>query len=395
MHATIIGGGRIGRGFVASLLKRNHVEITFFDTDQELVKNFEQHSSYTVHVLGNEKENTIINEYKINHINNSQAWADELTKTDIIFTAVGGKNLTSLGKIIGKNYQQALAREDVPSFILVTCENWMTPAEDLQQAIETQLADAEKYIFQRHVDITQAVIRASGTSAPNGEETINPLDTWVQDYWVLPVDGKRLQNHQKPNLQYFEFRDDFGEMLAQKIYTNNTSVALIAYLGYLKGINYVADAANDSDIEPILEMGYEEINQALIYSLGVSEESQLEFSRVAEAKYKDYSIVDEVIRIGRDPIRKLASDDRLIGPANMAMDAGVNPKAISLATAAAIYFDYPKDPSSVELKRIRETQGIDAVLEEVCGISKESTLANLIKESISELKEHQWIKGEA
>ncbi|WP_038021747.1 NAD-binding protein, partial [Tetragenococcus muriaticus] len=177
MHATIIGGGRIGRGFVASLLKRNHVEITFFDTDQELVKNFEQHSSYTVHVLGNEKENTIINEYKINHINNSQAWADELTKTDIIFTAVGGKNLTSLGKIIGKNYQQALAREDVPSFILVTCENWMTPAEDLQQAIETQLADAEKYIFQRHVDITQAVIRASGTSAPNGEETINPLDT--------------------------------------------------------------------------------------------------------------------------------------------------------------------------------------------------------------------------
>ncbi|KFN88958.1 mannitol-1-phosphate 5-dehydrogenase [Tetragenococcus muriaticus 3MR10-3] len=221
------------------------------------------------------------------------------------------------------------------------------------------------------------------------------MDTWVQDYWVLPVDGKRLQNHQKPNLQYFEFRDDFGEMLAQKIYTNNTSVALIAYLGYLKGINYVADAANDSDIEPILEMGYEEINQALIYSLGVSEESQLEFSRVAEAKYKDYSIVDEVIRIGRDPIRKLASDDRLIGPANMAMDAGVNPKAISLATAAAIYFDYPKDPSSVELKRIRETQGIDAVLEEVCGISKESTLANLIKESISELKEHQWIKGEA
>jgi len=394
MHATIIGGGRIGRGFVASLLKRNQVEANFFDADQELVKNFEQNSSYTVHVLGNEEENTIVNGYKIYHIDNKQAWANELNRTDIIFTAVGGKNLASLGKTIGKNYQQALAKERVPSFILITCENWMTPAEDLQQAIEEQLTDTEKNIFWRNVDVTQSVIRASGTSAPNGEETTNPLDTWVQDYWVLPVDGKRIQNHQSPNWNYFEFKDDFGEMLAQKIYTNNTSVALIAYLGYLKGIKYVADAANDPEIEPILEMGYEEINKALIYSLGVSEKSQLEFSRVAEAKYKDYSIVDEIIRIGRDPIRKLALDDRLIGPANMALDAGINPKAISLATAAAIYFDYSKDPSSVELKRIRETQGVDAVLEEVCSIPRDSILANLIKESISELKERQWIKEE-
>lgn len=392
MHATIIGGGRIGRGFLTSLLRRNHIEINFFDASKELVKDFEQYKSYTVHVLGNEKENTTVDGYNSYHIDDSKAWTTELNKANIMFTAVGGKNLSSLGKTIGKNYHQALKEGGTPSFILITCENWMTPADDLQEAIESQLTDEEKKIFRDHVDVTQAVIRASGTSAPAGEESANPLDTWVQDYWVLPVDGKRIQNHQKPDWQYFEFKDDFGEMLAQKIYTNNTSVALIAYLGYLKGINYVADAANDPEIESILKAGYEEINQALIYSLGVSKESQLEFSRVAEAKYKNYAIVDEVVRIGRDPIRKLAVDDRLIGPAKMALDAGVTPKAISLATAAAIYFDYSKDPASVELKKIRETQGVDTVLEEICGISKDSDLANLIKKSISELRKLQWIK---
>ncbi|GAA3019355.1 mannitol dehydrogenase [Tetragenococcus solitarius] len=394
MRATIIGGGRIGRGFVASLLKRNQVEIDFFDTNKQLMKEFEQYNSYTVHVLGNTEENTVIDGYHSSHIDDSKAWATELNQTDIIFTAVGGKNLTSLGTTIGKNYQQALAKGEIPSFILITCENWMTPADDLQQAIESQLTNEEKEVFQNHVDVTQAVIRASGTSAPPGKETANPLDTWVQDYWVLPVDGKRIQKHSKPDLRYFEFNDNFGEMLAQKIYTNNTSVALIAYLGYLKGISHVADAANDPEIEPILEAGYQEINQALVYSLGVSQESQLEFSRVAEAKYKDYAIVDEVVRIGRDPLRKLAVDDRLIGPAKMALDAGITPKAISLATAAAIYFDYSKDPAAEELKKIRETQGVDTVLEEICGIAKDSILANLIKEGISELKERQWIKEE-
>ncbi len=43
-----------------------------------------------------------------------------------------------------------------------------------------------------------------------------------------------------------------------------------------------ADAANDPEIVPILEEAYREINAALIHGLGVTEESQLKFSKRAK-----------------------------------------------------------------------------------------------------------------
>lgn len=392
MHATIIGGGRIGRGFAASLLERNQVEKNFFDMNEQVVQQFQEKETYKVHVLGHPEKDTTIHSFEGYSISDTDALAKELAKTDFVVTAVGGKNLVQLGETIGKSYKEALKNGEKPGFIILTCENWMTPADDLKSAILQQLSSEEQEIFSEKVDVTQGVIRASGTSAPAGEETSNPLDTWMQDYWVLPVDRKRITQNPIPDWDYFDFDDQFGEMLAQKIYTNNTSVALIAYLGYLKGHRYVADAANDPEIEPILKKCYEEINAALIETLGVSEESQLEFSRTAEEKYKDRTIVDEVTRIGRDPIRKLAPDDRLIGPAEMALEADVQPEAIAMGTAAALYFDYPQDPVSVELKKMREQQGIAYVLETICGLSKENPLTELIYQSIDTLKEKQWIK---
>lgn len=394
MHATIIGGGRIGRGFVSSLLTKNDVTFNFIDLSEELIQHFNEGSQYMVHILGNKQKDTIIKAFKGFNLTDNIAWQKELEQTDFIFTAVGGKNLVSLGRVLGEQYSNALKAGNTPKFILVTCENWMTPADDLRTTILETLTLSEQSVFIENVDVTQGVIRASGTSAPEGEETINPLDTWMQDYWSLPIDAKRIEKNGIPEWVYFEFKEDFGEMLAQKIYTNNTSVALIAYLGYLKGYEKVSDAANDPEIETILKQCYEEINYGLIHSLGVSEESQLEFSKVAEDKYKDPKIIDYVTRIARDPIRKLAPDDRMIGPAKMAISEGLSPEAIATGTAAALFYDHPEDEVAQELKRIRKKDGLHAVLKQICGLEKQDPLTQLILKKVKDLKNQGWISEE-
>lgn len=318
MKAIVIGAGRIGRGFIAELLMKNQASLFFFDYSRELVAEMNRQKKYTVHVLGAPEKNSVISDFTAYSIEDENRLALEWESADFIFTAVGGKNLGTVAILLAKAFQHAYRRGVLKPLNIVTCENWIDPADELKEAILNQLTPKEQSAFAAAIGVSESVILCSGVGAPPGEATENPVDTWVQNYWSLPVDKSRIVG-QPPILEHIDFIDDFGNLLQQKIYTNNTSVALIAYLGYLKGHTYVPDAANDPEIETILDQAYHEINQALINGLNIEAQSQLEFSKRAKEKYQDRNLVDLVVRIARDPLRKLRPMDRLIGPARLAL----------------------------------------------------------------------------
>ena len=392
MKAVIIGAGRIGRGFVTSLLKRNSVDITFFDVSIDVVNQLNEFEKYKIHVLGNAEKDIKIDNYKAFLLSNQNELIKALEESSFVFTSVGGKNLKNVGICIAEAYHELYEVGKNPQNIFVTCENWLTPADDLKDAIVSTLTESEKKIFNSNNDVSQAVIRASGTAAPKDYDLKNPMDTWVQDYWIIPVDSDKIKVNNIPVWEFFDFTPSFGNMLYQKIYTNNTSVALIAYLGSLKGYTVLSDAANDDDIVKLLDQGYDEINKALISELNVSEESQKEFSRVAKEKYQDRTIIDDVRRIARDPIRKLSSTDRLIGPSKMALNAGFEPEALSKAIAAALYYSNNEDEISLKLQKMREKLGDMATLSKVSGLALDDPLMVLVKEAINELKTNNWIR---
>ncbi len=86
-----------------------------------------------------------------------------------------------------------------------------------------------------------------------------PQDVWVQNFWYLPIDKSRLKG-EIPKIKSVELMDHFGNFLTQKMYTNNTSNAVIAYTGYLLGYDILADAANSPEIQKLLDSAYKEIN---------------------------------------------------------------------------------------------------------------------------------------
>ena len=56
------------------------------------------------------------------------------------------------------------------------------------------------------------------------------------------------------------------------------------------------------------------------------------------------------------------------------------------------YYDEPTDEFSIELKKIRENEGFDAIIERVCKLDLNSDLAKLIKEKLAYIKEIGWVK---
>jgi mannitol-1-phosphate 5-dehydrogenase len=213
----------------------------------------------------------------------------------------------------------------------------------------------------------------------------------VQDYWVLPVDASGIRG-KLPEIKGIMPIEAFEGFLERKFYTYNAANGTVSYLGYLRGHSLISDAAADLEILEILSGVYLETGAALAKKFNLKLEDQLTFGKTSLAKLQDRTIVDSIERNARDPIRKLGPQDRLIGPARLVLEHGGLPVCLSLAIAAAIHYDEPSDQIALELRKMREEEGIDSILVSVCGIEADGELAALIRQGIVQLKNRGWIK---
>ncbi|MGL9775006.1 MAG: hypothetical protein ACR5LG_16360 [Sodalis sp. (in: enterobacteria)] len=92
-----------------------------------------------------------------------------------------------------------------------------------------------------------------------------------------------------------------------------------------------------------MDQVYQETNKALSLKHHCILEEQTRFSEQAKRKYQDYAIIDDVRRHANDPIRKLGSDDHLIGAARLVQLYHLPVAGISTAIAAALHYDNPED----------------------------------------------------
>lgn len=379
--AIVFGAGRIGRGLVSQILSKNDYHIVHVDAFPSLVESMEKEKEYTIHVMGYPEKNTTVKNLEAYEISNYAKIAEVWNDADYVFTAVGGNNLESLAQHISEIYK---LRTSTKTSNIIICENWLNPAAEVSGYLANNLgSDYED--FQKIIGISEAVVLTTGAADPSGN-TEPTLDTWLQDFLYLPVNEKRLI---KPyhTLEYLDYIEDFGDLLKQKIYTNNTSVASISYLGYVLGHTVIPHAANDPKIEPILDAIYDEINVGLIKGLGISEEKQLAFAKRAKEKYQDYNIADQVVRVGRDPIRKLRIDDRLVGPALLCLELGVEPTALAMATASALRFDADKE--GLEVNAYYLEHGVAETLNKYSGLDADHPFVALVEKADREME--AWI----
>ena len=383
MKALVFGAGKIARGFVGQLLELSGWETTFVDINRDLVQALNEKGTYTVHILGDPSLNTDVTHYRAIALDDEAAIRQTLGEADLAFTSVGGKNLESVGAVIAAAWK-GVTRKKPLNFI--TCENWKDAGKVLENGIVKNLDGADKAYFEEHVAVSEGVIMRTGAEPSADQKAQEPLGVWVQNFWELPVNRDTFKG-ELPEVKGVYLMEHFGHFLEQKMYTNKTSNAVIAYNGYLYGYEILPEAAVSPQIAPLLDEVYPEINAALVAELGVDPEKQAALAKKARAKYSDPELVDRIIRNAKDPIRKLGPQDRLIAPAHMALKHGIDPKVIIRTIAAALYYDELTDESAVELKRLRETEGIPYILKNICKLDEKEVLYTRILEAVEELKQ--------
>ena len=98
-------------------------------------------------------------------------------------------------------------------------------------------------------------------------------------------------------------------------------------------------------------------------------------------RFMNSKLFDPISRVARDPIRKLAPDNRLILSLRMLVALKLPYNFTSKGIKAAYFYCDKKDDSSLYLNNLIKLNGIDKTMKEISGIEKFDPIKDIIKNS--------------
>lgn len=372
--ALIFGAGKTGRGFAAHLAFLGGYDIVLIDKNRQLISDLKDAGQYRIQILDNEEKSDIINFSGAYHIDDV-SWQDEFVTTSLVFTAVFGNNLEELATHLTPAFQKRYAANPKQVLTIITCENITNAASLLKDGVGKNLGSEKEIWISEYIGFSESIIFRTCLEATAEQPS---LTIRAQNFFELPCDGDAV----KETLQVHGLKPlkNFSHQLRRKIYTYNCINAVITYLGAKKGYTQLYDAGNDEAILQTARKAANETSLAQITEFHFDPKEQEEWTNAAFAKFSDKNIPDPIERNGADPVRKLSRDDRLIGPALLAMKHGIYPEGLLEGIMAC--FDYFDSNKNFKVSDLIKEKGINSVLQEVCGLSKYEALFTLIKERV-------------
>ncbi len=380
-EAVIFGAGNVGRGFIGQLFAEAGYAVTFVDVDDRLIAALQERGWYRIELVDNERiEQVQVGPVRALHsARQPEQAAAALARASLAATAVGARVLPLIAPLVAEGIERRRAAGEDAPLNLIVCENLKDAAATFRAMVETHLSEAGRAYARARIGFVDTVI---GRMVPPPTPEMlaeDPSRILVEPYRELPIDRQAFIGPIPP-IQGLEACDNFPAYTARKLYIHNCGHAVLAYLGYLRGYTYGYEALEDPRIRPVLEQALVEARQGIVAGYGVSADWLDAHARDLLRRFANRALGDTIFRLGRDPIRKLAPTDRLVGAARLAEKAGTRPEALALGIAAALRFDPPADPIAVELQARLQSEGFDAVLAGISAIHPGEPLADLVKE---------------
>ncbi len=377
MRAVMYGAGNIGRGFIAKRFFLSGMETTFIDVNIDLVERLRAARKYPVYVT---RRGTYATEWVENVTaisgRDSALVAGEIADADILATALGVNVLPRVAQVIADGILLRKEKSGRPLNILI-CENLIGSDSYLRGLVAPYIPDEAKDYFENQIGFVSVSVCITVPPTPQCFLEENPLAVCTDDYSELPVnlDGFRPVGCELPKIDSMVAFSPFSYFLERKLLIHNMGHALMAYIGWQKKINLIYDIACDGEIKYILTRALIESARALAKKHNVPTDDLMQFVENLMVRFENKLLVDDVLRVGRDPKRKLAAGDRLGGAFRLVKETGGVPAHIAVGIAAALLFDHPEDPIALEVSGYAREAGVGAALEKYCSITAPTDVA--------------------
>jgi mannitol-1-phosphate 5-dehydrogenase len=366
--AVHFGAGNIGRGFVGLILHRAGYEVVFADVVGELIDALNSTPSYQVKEVGLDSREEAVDNYRaINSRNDEPAVIAEIAAADIVTTAVGPTVLKFVAPVIAAALRERA--DGAAPLTVMACENAINATNVLRDHIRSNVADDEwPAVEAKAVFANTAVDRIVPAQAADAG-----LDVTVETYFEWAIERPPFGGNE-PSIPDATWVDDLAPYIERKLFTVNTGHATTAYHGFARGISKLSDALADDAVRSAVEGVLGETKQLLVAKHDFTDEAQQAYVDKILERFANPHLPDTVDRVGRQPLRKLSRNERLIGPASELAERGIRPEHLLATVEAALSFDVPEDPESVELQELLKSSTAAEATERITGLKPDDAL---------------------
>lgn len=385
--ATIVqfGAGNIGRGFMGHLFSQAGFETVFVDVVPEVVAALNERRAYPLRLVGPDRHETVeIAPVRAVDGRDREAVVREVVAADLACTAVGVPALPHVAPNLAAGLQARAAAGRRPLDVLL-CENQLHCADLFRGLLSRPPSGADFPVCEPGalppVGLIETVVARMVPVVPDDERRHNPLLAIAEDYSLLPAAAGAFLGP-IPHIPGLHRVEDLFPWVERKLYVHNMGHAAAAYLGYRRGHTLIDRAMADPPVSEVVEAAMGETGTALCRKHRFDPADQRAFAADLLRRFRNPALGDTVARVGRDPLRKLRPEDRLIGALHLCLDQGVEPRAVLTATAAALRYDEDRDLAAVVLQHSLAQNGVDALLERVCGLTPDGDLAGMLRSAL-------------
>ena len=383
-RCVVIGTGRLAGGFVAPLLRDAGWEVVLAGRDQAVITAINRHGGIRVRCVGPSPLERWID--RVRGINVADpGLAEAIAGADLVATSVGPSALVSVGQVLAPLLEARLAQSRGPLNV-IAFENHRRSSELLATGL-LDVAPALAPAIGGRLGVAGSAAWSVATRREVTPEGVRfDVDGELECYadrgslvpGVAPLDG---------SLPGIELVRPFAPRIVEKLWVFNAGHAAAAYLGWSHGCATVDEAMAHPAVRAVVASVVSQAQQAFLASFPSEPGGMRIPARSLESildRYADPALGDPVVRVAREPRRKLASGDRLIGPAVACLGAGIPLSGLAVAAAAALAYAEASDAQAVDLQQELALLGPEEVLSMVSTLDPREELTRLIAQAYAE-----------
>ena len=386
------GAGNIGRAFIGQLFSRLDYEVVFIDVDMTLVEELNKQRKYSVIVKSSDKPDEVINIRNVRavHASSRQEIIDEIREASFISTSVGKNAVTKIIPVISEGIAGRFSYHPDKPIDIIIAENIRNGAAVLKSEMVKCLPD--DFPINSYIGLLETSIGKSVPTIPADEAKEDPLKAFAEPYNQLILSAANLKNR-LPDSPDIMAVDNITAYVDRKLYIHNLGHAAAAYFGYVfspetSALSEVMEnktvfnKTRDSMLEAAAALK-SEYTDDFTYSDLIGHIDDLLY------RFKNKKLGDTVFRVGRDLQRKLATNDRLFGAAELCRKHKLPCDNILAAIAAGFNFKAADEngrmfTSDEDFHKRIEEKGLRAVLTEMLCVNNSQEPDEMVISAIIE-----------
>ncbi|XBC39722.1 MAG: mannitol-1-phosphate 5-dehydrogenase [Buchnera aphidicola (Chaetogeoica yunlongensis)] len=379
MYALHFGAGNIGRGFIGKRLLDSGFNLTFVDINMKVIDLINKFHSYDIEVV----ENSLNYIDKVTNVNAIHIHDKDIllriSQVNLITISVGINFIYSLANLLAKGIKYKIDTKNFTLLTIIACENIFRCTSRLKHEIKKCLSNKYHKYLEQNVDFIDSVVDRIVFSNIHNNYENNALLVKVEEFneWIVDLTQFRSSIHN--SIIDLICSDNLDAFFERKLFTINTGHSIIAYLGFLKKYNNIYQSISDSSIYNIVLGAMKESGLVLVKKYKLF--SLLEHNKYIERvllRFQNIFLTDSLNRVGRNPLKKLAKNDRLISPLLGTLKYNISNANLLKGIAASLCFFDDNDNESIRLQKMIFNYGPEYVLKHISELDMSSWVVSEI-----------------